>query len=268
MRTFLSPICVLLAVFCLSGCAKNVQETERSVPAPPSFQLSYGDSVLFLKEGGPSTVYPAVARTGRYESYPDGLKMDKKTGAINLKESDAGLRYRIVFRGNDGARGTTTLLLSGINYPDRYFFLSKGDSLVAPLYNSDPSAPLPVKGGTQFDESRQASELGCSVQPEDGMINLARSVRNGLFGSTPKNKTEIDVPISYRLADDSDQSLKKVSVRLYYYNTVNDVPDYLKKLLQERQTMEQQLFSPVFSGDPARLTLAKPRPPCVIVIAR
>jgi hypothetical protein len=109
----------------------------------------------------------------------------------------------------------------------------------------------------------------------NGQINLAQTVRNGVFGATPQNDAKQEFDIYYRLNDDSQKSLNKIRVKVYYYNTINDVAPDLMQTLQDRQNDGVFLgTTPVrFPLNPstARTALvqkaAKPRPPCVVIIA-
>jgi hypothetical protein len=76
-----------------------------------------------------------------------------------------------------------------------------------------------------------ANSSGCSVKTVDGQINLAASVRNGLFGNTPSNVDRKDIDIVYRLNNGSGRATYKLRVRLYYYTSMATVaPDLLETL--------------------------------------
>jgi subtilase family serine protease len=80
-----------------------------------------------------------------------------------------------------------------------------------------------------------ANELGLDVSATDGSINLANSVRQGLFGSNPHNGDTKEIPIYYRLGDASRHSLMKSTVIVHYYNTLADVPVALLASCQASQ---------------------------------
>ncbi len=80
-----------------------------------------------------------------------------------------------------------------------------------------------------------ANELGLNVSSTDGSINLANSVRQGLFGSNPHNGDTKAVSIYYRLGDASRHSLLKSTVIIHYYNTLADVPVTLLASCQASQ---------------------------------
>jgi hypothetical protein len=262
------PASLFLAVLVLLfACKKEPGGATISTPG----QL-YGDSVIYLKSvpgGGDHIVYPVNGKKGTYSSFPDGLEIDDETGAINVSESETGLRYRVTYRSPSGETSSSTILVAGINYPDKYYRLSQGDSISFPIYNGNGQLSPP---GGSFDEGNLANAMGAAVLP-NGQINLAKTIRNGFFGATPRNDEQDEIEIAYRLNDGSGRSLQKIKVILYYYRTLNDVPDYLKEILAARQGMifgvnpTNPIFEGSLSGRVSNLA-RKPRPPCVIVIAQ
>lgn len=246
----------LLTVAVLLSCNKSSSE-----PPPGQSDLLYGDSIIYLRnQPGDYIVTPAKQRPGTYSGYPEGIEIDEKTGAINVSKSETGLRYKITHTAPDGTVANTMLVLSGITFPDKYYYLSRNDSIAFPVYNAHPSRALPLAGST-FDEGNAANTSGCSVRTNNGQINLAETIRNGVFGNTPKNDVRKDFEIVYRLNDGSNKAKNKLKVRLYWYNTIADVPADLLETLNDRT--EQGVF--FRSGGGVRV--AKPRPPCVIIIA-
>jgi hypothetical protein len=235
------------------------------------YKLSYGDSIIFLKaQTTDYVVYPLEQRPGIYSGFPEGIEIDDNTGAINVSKSETGLRYRITHTAPDGTVTTTMVVISGINFTDHFFHLSQGDSIAYPVYNADASRILPVSG-SNFDEGNNANSGGCSVKTVDGQINLAQTVRNGVFGSIPVNDDRHDFDIAYRLNDGSGKALNKLKVRVYYYNTMADVAADLLQTLQDRaddgvflRGNSNNNTSSVSIIDRA----AKPRPPCVIIVGQ
>jgi hypothetical protein len=202
------------------------------------------------------------------------MEIDDNTGAINVSKTETGLRYRITFTSADGATSSTMVVISGINFPDKFHYLSQGDSIAFPVYNASPFRSLPVTGSV-FDEGNNANSGGCSVKTLNGQINLSQTVRNGVFGNTPQNDSRRDFDIFYRLNDQSGNAKNKISVRVYYYDTINDVAPDLLQTLNDRENQGVFLGTiysgfpsgPGFSRNSSTAGLAKPRPPCVIIIA-
>ncbi|MBK6935666.1 MAG: hypothetical protein IPH18_01365 [Chitinophagaceae bacterium] len=228
-------------------------------PAGP-YKLSYGDSILYMKpDGSGNIVYPTTQRPGTYEGFPDGIEIDENTGAINLSESETGLRYKITHTAPNGTKTETKVVLSGITFKDHFYYLSASDSIAFPIYNANESRVLPLSGSV-FDEGNIANGGGCSVKTDNGKINLKETIRNGVFGFPPRNDAQQTFEIKYRINDGSGKSLNKLKVLLYWYNTINDVPQYVWDILNERTSQG------VFLKGNGTEGLAKPRPPCVIIV--
>jgi hypothetical protein len=232
------------------------------------YVLSYGDSILTLKPSGNNIIFPQTYREGSYTGFPEGIELDQSTGAINLNNSETGLRYKITHVSTKGDTTRITVVLSGITFTDQFYYLSQGDSIANPVYNANPSRVLPITGSS-FDEGNVANNSGCSVKTENGKINLASSVRNGVFGNNPLNDATREIEIKYRINDGSGRSLNKLKVKLYWYYTIADVPQYLWDILNDRTSQGVFLRNGNISNtEIAGRTeqLAKPRPPCVIIV--
>lgn len=263
-------IIIIASVIMFYSCSKD----SGSNPPPTQDSFSYGDSILYLKNQATDyIVLPVGQKTGQYFGFPDGIEIDQITGAINVSKSETGLRYRITYISPQGDTSTTKVVISGINFLDKFHHLSQGDSVAFPVYNASLDRILPVTG-SNFDEGNNANSGGCVVKTVNGQINLAQTVRNGVFGSTPQNDAHQEFDIYYRLNDNSDKSLNKIRVKVYYYDTINDVSQDLLQTLQDRENDDvflKRAVSTGTSGTLARTALAikgaKPRPPCVIIIA-
>lgn len=240
------------------------------------YSLSYGSSILYLKnQASDYIVYPTQSRAGTYVGFPEGIEIDDNTGAINVTDSESGLKYRITHTAPNGDTTSTVVLISGLQFADKFYRFSQNDTIALPIYNGSPANPVPLSGSS-FDENNLANTGGCSVKTTNGQINLAQTVRNGVFGSTPQNDVRRDFDIEYRLNDPSGKALNKIRVRLYWYNTINDVPADLWQILNDRQSqgvfigLKYQLpEGMVYTARTASSSaVAKPRPPCVILIGQ
>ncbi len=261
MRTNLLLLVALLTISWMGCNAPSATDDTNNAP----YKLTYGDSIIYLRPvaSGDYVVYPSTRKEGVYSGFPEGIEIDATTGAINVSKSETGLRYRITHTALDGKKTETNVVLSGITFPDKFYNLSQNDSLCLPIYNASEVRVLPLSG-SNFDEGNNANSGGCSVRTENGSINLAQCVRNGVFGNTPQNDSRRDFDINYRINDASGKSLNKIRVRIYYYTSMATVaPDLLQTLL-DRQT--GGVFLRGGTADMATQT-AKPRPPCVIIIA-
>ncbi len=238
-------------------------------PSGP-YDLSYGDSILYLRpQAGDYVVYPTERRDGVYEGFPDGIEIDDHTGAINVSKSETGLRYRITHTAPDGRQTQTLVVISGITFTDKFYNLSQNDSIALPVYNAHPARALPLTGSV-FDDGGGANASGCDVRTINGQINLAQTVRNGLFGTNPSNDARRDIDIVYRLNDASGKAVNKLRVRLYYYTSMATVAPDLLETLNDREQLGVFLQSaPTGNTSSARLLReAKPRPPCVIIVGQ
>ena len=272
-----SVLLIIVAAVTINSCAKpNDTPVNPPVPPPPppANVLSYGDSILYLQnQAADYIVFPKTAQQGTYTGFPEGIELDPVTGAINISKSETGLRYRIVYHSPTGDSSVAYVVLSGITFTDHFYHLSAGDSIAPPVYNASISRTLPLSGST-FDEGNGANSGGCSVKTNNGKINLAETVRNGVFGNNPTNDVRKEFDIAYRINDGSSKSLNKLRVRLYYYATMADVAPDLLQTLSDRQTdgvfIGGNFLSPTGTGvftSSAIAAKAKPRPPCVIIIA-
>lgn len=237
-------------------------------PAEP-YALSYGDSILYLRpSAGDYIVNPVSTRPGTYSGFPDGIEIDDNTGAINISKSETGLRYRITHTAPNGTITETKVVLSGITFKDHFYFLSNNDSIALPIYNADENRVLPLNGSL-FDEGNLANSGGCSVKTDNGKINLRETIRNGVFGFPPRNDAQETFEIKYRINDASGKSENKLKVLLYWYNTINDVPQYVWDILNERTQQGVFLRNGMVNTSASMERLdkaAKPRPPCVVIV--
>lgn len=250
------------------SCDKPATDPPLNTGGP--YILSYGDSILYQQPSATDyIVSPLTRRNGVYRGFPEGIEIDDVTGAINISKSETGLRYRITHTAPDGTETTIKVVLSGITFTDHFYRLSAGDSIALPVYNASASRILPLSGSS-FDEGNLANGGGCSVRTDNGKINLAETIRNGVFGFPPRNDAQQTFEIKYRVNDGSGKSLNKLKVLLYWYNTMADVPQYLWDLLNDRTTQGVFLRNGAIANSEIvgrTGQAAKPRPPCVIIIA-
>ncbi len=248
--------------------------------------LSYGDSVFYLvPQAEDYIISPVKSRSGQYSGFPEGIQIDVNTGAINVSESETGLRYQISFL-PDGSTDTlkTEIVLSGVNFLDGFYKLSGKDSILTPVYNAVAGKPVPgVNGNTVFDDGLTCNAAGCEVNLQSGSINLAQTVRNGVFGATPSNNDRHEFEMSYRIDDGSHKALNKLKVKLYYFNTMEDVTSEAYDIISSREGtilgvdpmpffhLGTQVNSATKATGTALLKAqkaAKPRPPCIFIIAK
>jgi hypothetical protein len=260
----------------ISACSKSTAIDDTGTnPSPnpnPSNVLSYGDSIFYLRSTGNIISPLPMNRAGKFIGFPKGIELDELTGKIDLTQSEMGLRYKIMFVPN-GTTDTisTKIVLAGINFYDGIYRLSQGDSIANPIYNAKGVPFVPGLFGTglnnSFDEGNGCNSQGCAVSLTNGKINLAKSLRDGAIASTHDSQKEFTY--YYKMDDASGKSLNKLKVKLYYYATQASIPQYLWDILliEHAGTILREAQG---RGNIVETTqvVARPRPPCIIIIAQ
>jgi hypothetical protein len=276
--------CFIFLIFCgVLACTKSSVQKDPDIipPGGDTLGLSYGDSILYIKDGEENNVVlPQGNLKGKFYGFPDGIELNELTGAINVDESETGLRYRISYVPEGRTDTLTTIvLLSGINFQDNIYYLDENDTTAAPVYNGRKENSLP--GSNSFDEGGGCKIEAVIVNTENGRINIAESIRNGLFGNVPENGSNKEVELLYRVNDNSKKALNKLKVKLYYFDTPDDIKADLVQLMSDRKGMFLgmpsdapffQYHAPEQSGlmisSNSVAGTAKPRPPCIFVVGR
>lgn len=256
---------VLSAAVFFTACHKQSVKDNNS-------KLSYGDSVFYLKSTA-YTITPVNGKQGTYTAFPDNLEIDQTTGAItvalkgNDDESQTGLRYKIKYTNNSNEADSTYITISGITYIDRFYDLSKNDSIIYPIYNADVSEELPLGNYNISSDNKLA------LSASNGQININETIRRGFFNSQP-NASWKQITIRYATNDKSNSVNNSIDVILYYYDSMSKVPSNVSALMQAHQRMMVGINGVTIpsttgaadynlSGD---LSLFKPRPPCIIIV--
>jgi hypothetical protein len=273
-KTLNSFYYIVVLMFIISACSKSaaIDDTDTN-PAPnPSNILSYGDSIFYLRNTGNIISPLPMNRPGKFFGFPKGIELDEATGKIDLAESEMGLRYRIMFVPN-GSTDTisTKIVLAGINFYDGIYRLSQGDSIAMPIYNAKGVPYTPGAFGTglnnSFDEGNGCNSQGCAVSVVNGTINLAKSLRDGAISSS--NDSQKTFTYFYKMDDASGKSLNKLKIILYYYQRRADIPQYLWDILliDHAGTILRGTQARGGEGVDISQAVAKPRPPCIVIIA-
>lgn len=278
------PILGIILLLAAVSCKKDNNSTTTPPVVPPGTSISYGDSVFYLNpQVTDYIISPVKVQSGQYSGFPEGINIDTKTGEINVSASETGLRYRITFI-PDGTTDSvsTDIVISGINYLDGFYKLTTADSVLKPLYNASFSNSIPgVNNGTIFDDGSGCNSVGCNVNTVVGSINLAQTVRNGVFGATPSNNDRHEFELNYRINDKSSKSLNTLKVKLYYFDSINDVTQEAYDIINSRigtilgvgpKPTPFQRMTSVNSVAKQTVLLgqqtAKPRPPCIFILGR
>lgn len=257
----------------LNNTNTNFQSNTTCPNAP-----NYGDSIIYIqaKTNGNYTVTPLnnTGVPGTYLSWPEGLDINGATGTINVTNSETGVRYNIGFV-KKGTHDTciSQLILGGITYMDSIYVMSKNDTLAAPIFNADPfAAPeCDASDDTDYPDNNANGNNKCSfdddapgskandqklrVRTKSGVINLKKSVADGLFGPNLKNGDTKKIKIVYQLNDASKKASQKITVQLVYYDKLSSVPVSLKdEVASKRKSM---MGYHIVNG--------KPRPPLLVI---
>jgi hypothetical protein len=254
----------------------NTFTTSTITPCPNA--PNYGDTILFLQPvNGQYTVQPVnnTGIQGTYLSWPEGLDLNKNTGVINVSKSETGVRYKIAFvKKNTTDTCVSQLIIGGMTYMDSIYVLSKNDSLAYPIFNTNPygSSVCDISDDTDYPDSTntggnnkcvfdddvpgsKANDQKLRVRTKSGIINLKKSLTDGVFGKNPKNGDFKKIKIDYRLNDDSKKAKQTITVQVMYYEKVSDIPTSVKnEVMMKRNNMNSY-----------QIANDKPRPPLLII---
>lgn len=239
--------------------------------------FAYPDTIFVIKPGQTNLVKPLKELRGTYKSSPNGLAINATTGEIDVNASETGLKYKVSFTPTGTEQVCDFFItISGVNYLDGIYILSRNEITVAPVYNGVPGLPLPCSdddddddSSCKFDEDDILKDLGFEISSK-GVFDLEKTVENGTFGSTPVNGSIIDIELFYKLADLSGLAANKIPLRFFYYNKLSDVPKAVlddieekRKLINEGPLSNYSNFRMLNTVRPA----GKPRPPYVVIVA-
>jgi hypothetical protein len=284
------PLFLLITIVCLISCKKAIEQpgsspnvivqhdstshvintTTNPYPVTPVqeciYAPNYGDSILYPQpSAGFFYANPQNTRgvQGTYLSWPGGLVIDPKTGAINLTLSQTGQRYDVAFV----QYGTTDtcisqVIVAGTAYMDSVYSLSQSQTTAAPYFNANTNAPSPCQNsqggqGCLFDYGNYARSQGIQVNNQTGAIALQETVRNA-FGRNPANGATVNTVIFYRLNDNSNYALQHINLQLIYYNKKSDVPAPILATIAARQS--NALNTLLISKGPSS------RPPLIVIV--
>lgn len=231
-----------------------------------NFAPDYGDSIVYSQPAsGDYYVYPQNNQgiVGTYLSWPDGLSLNSKTGAIDLTQSETGQRYSLAFvRSGTTDTCMSQLIVAGAAYMDSVYVLSQSDTTSKPYFNANPYGVAPCQGnqgqGCQFDYNNYAHNQGIEIDQKTGFIDLSKTMKNSLFGLLPLNGTTVYTTIYYKLNDNSNFAPQKIQLKLVYYNHKSDVP--AATLLTMTDYLVNTLNDLLISHGPSA------RPPLIVIV--
>lgn len=240
-----------------------------AVPTGPSCpaMLIYGDTIVYPQpSGGDYIVHPVNdPGPGKYFAWPVGMVLDQNTGAINLSQSETGMKYIMGFV----KAGTTdtclsTLVIGGASYYDSVYVFENGVTKAPPYFEANPYLPsVCANGGCTFDVTGSAAAQKVIVDKNTGVIDLKKTLNGsllglgGAFGLLPVNGATVTTTIYYKINYGSNNALQKIQVQLQYYDKKSLISGALIGGLVN--ILDNVLAGHVIS------TSASPRPPLVIM---
>ncbi|WP_194777983.1 hypothetical protein [Pararhodonellum marinum] len=258
--------------------------------------FSYADTLYFINIESEQIIAPTNELSGTFEGFPEGLELDSITGAIDINKSETGLRYRIEFKpSNDAPACSYFLTIAGINYLDEIFVLDQGERFARAIYNGNQDGIVPCEDeddddddddddedddedddddSCKFDidgpDGNKLADFGVSVDHDTGDIDMLETLEDETFGETPINGDARDFTLYYRVSDESLSALNKIDIRLFYFETMADVPQELIDEMQEKRDLIESSteLDPNFRIMQDDVTKRKPRPPYLVIVAR
>jgi hypothetical protein len=260
------------AFFLVASFFACKKKTVTDNPQPSTSKLNYGDSVFYLKSAG-YVISPVNAKSGTYSAFPNNLNINSTTGAITVSlkgndgQSQTGLKYKVKFTSANNEIDSTYITIAGITYVDRFYTLSRNDSIIYPIYNADISKELPA--GSFSGDNKLA------INTSNGQINVKETIRRGFFDNQ-LNASWKQTTIRYTSNDKSNNAGNSIDVILYYYNSAADVPSNVSALMQAHQRMAVGINGPsvpsttgaIDNNLSSDLSLTKPRPPCIVIVGQ
>ena len=278
---------VLFSIMYVLACSKEkmVSDNTTNLTAAQSNnvvtsvcdQFSYGDTIFYPQElPNDYIIHTLTPLSGTFGCFPDELKINPTNGDIDITEGETGLKY-IVWFVPAGTKDTCKkfIQISGIDYTDSIYSLTKKSSMARSVYNSTPG--LTVAANSVFDDSNQVITQGIALDKATGNINLKQTIANGALGANPLPGTFKDFLLYYRISDKSNKARNKLAFRMYYFQNKTQIPARLKKQLAQKKA---QVILNSGSNDltsiniPASTSLTgkngagevKCRPPYIIVV--
>lgn len=249
----------------------NTNPPGNPAPSCPSLPI-YGDTLIYPQPtNGSDYVLNPVNNpgAGKYFAWPVGLALDQNTGAIDLTQSQTGMRYVLGFVPS----GTTdtclsTLIVGGAAYYDSVYVIADGQTISSPYFEANPYLPNPcINGGCTFDVNGAAAAKKVIVNTTTGVIDLQKTLDGtgllgGAFGLLPVDGSVITVPIYYKLNDGSNQALQNISVQIEYMTSKSSISAGILGGIVNQ-------VNDVLSGNIIySANMANPRPPLIIITRR
>lgn len=173
--------------------------------------------------------------------------------------------------------------ISGIDYIDDIYDLTISDGKAIPVYHSPISVTLPCSGNDStatdacvFDETDVnldgkadipgARKNKLFVDPNTGIIDLRASMQAGIFGPNLFNGKKKRFNFFYRLNDETQRKLQKITVEVVFYQTPSDIPESVKAEIALRKTQYSITYSTMLMA--YTITYQPKRPPLIVIVSR
>ena len=266
MKTNMVAACILSVILIyMLACTKenatnntfvNDSAIDNALSLSACDSFAYSDTIFYPEElDDDYIVKPIHKLTGTFGAYPDGLRINKNSGNIDITESETGLKYLIWFVPT-GTQDTCKkfITVSGINYTDSIYTLTSDDpGIMKPVYNANLLKRTDCNGNCEFDDGHDDDDgdgfadeppageevipQGVAMNKATGSVNLRKSLKNGALGINPPNGTSKNFTLNYRISDKSSKTLNKIGFRLYYYKTKADIPASLLKQIEAKKSL-------------------------------
>lgn len=299
MFKIFAQVIALSVIISFYSCQKEVtpapaeEQNARNADAVASPGLSYGDTLFYLKnQPGNYTVLPVSrpAVAGYFKAKPFGLVLDSLTGRINITQSETGLRYKVYYLNMSGQPvDSVKLVISGIDYADSIYQIQSTVSVydtAFPVYNARPEIQLPCYEDDDdedfactFDETDLDGDGNDDipgviqdkllVNKKTGIIDVEASFHAGVFSENTANGATRDFTFYYRLYDASNRALNKITVRLYRFYSVSDIPQWLLDELNRRKNLSNDINrrGPTVNDTQSFWQSGPKRPPIIIIVS-
>jgi hypothetical protein len=216
-----------------------------------AYSFRYPKDKFFINDDPDNTVAPVIEPAelkGFFTAKPGGLEIDYETGVIDINQSHTGIRYRVTFTPcTDDKPSHFDLVISGVDYVDNVFYLDdKPENLIIrPFLDGDVrnDRELPA---TIYDlpdrKQLTASYFKLAIDTNTGEIDLRKTIKNCALGVgqfslklRPANGACKDFSINYQ--PQGEKAINNTTIRLHYFNSPNDVPDFLLNRINKNRVL-------------------------------
>ena len=171
---------------------------------------------------------------GKFSAYPSGLDISPDKGIVSVKTSTSGVEYTITYISKDKKTiCQTTLLITGVDYPERIINFDEGESILTPEFNEQDGERSTIGS---YDASPSELVFEETSQGElDGSINIRSTIiaiqEEEFQGEQLPEGFARDYTITYSLFDNFETT-SSVELRIYYYSSLEALQELAPELLE------------------------------------